>query len=40
MAKKDNHDPDRVRPPQRGNDKSITGQEKNGLLPKKCKKGL
>ena len=31
MAKKDNDDPDRVRPPQRGNDERITGQEKNTI---------
>ena len=32
MAKKDNDDPDRVRPPQRGNDERITGQEKKSKV--------
>ena len=31
MAKKDDDDPERVRPPQRGNDERRKGQEKNPL---------
>ena len=30
-AKKDNDDPDMVRPPQRGNDERIIGQEKRAF---------